>query len=392
MLAPSGTIKPPWQSQASHPGNHKQVIPVITLVITRTDLWVGGEGGYHTYRIPALAVSPRGTLLAFCEGRRHSRSDWGEIDLLLRRSPDGGRTWQETQVVVTEPGTTCGNPAPVVDRQTGTIWLLFCKNPAAGGEPLIRKGLAERTVWLTHSTDDGARWAPPVEITAGVKRPHWTWYATGPCHGIQLRHGRLLVPCDHRTRPTESEGEGRYSHVIYSDDHGATWQIGGVVAQEGTNECAAVETAVGAVYLSCRDQGKRGRRCAAWSFDGGQTFAEYRWEETLIEPACQGSLAALEETDPGGQLRTSRLLHCNPASATRDTLTVRLGDGEGRRWNRGRVLEAGPSAYSDLAVATGQDGEPALFCLYERGTQSPYERLTLARFDLAWLQAVEEDG
>ncbi|MBI3974271.1 MAG: exo-alpha-sialidase [Chloroflexi bacterium] len=352
--------------------------------LEQQELFISGTKGYHTYRIPALEVTTKGTLLAFCEGRKHSRADAGEIDLLLRRSTDGGRTWQETQVVVTEPGSTNGNPAPVVDRDTGTIWLSLCKNPAEGGEEKIRKGLFERTVWLTYSQDDGATWAEPVEITAAVKRPEWTWYATGPCHGIQLQSGRLLIPCDHRVRATTTQDEARHSHVIYSDDHGATWQIGGRVAQEGTNESVAVETVDGAVYLNCRDQGRRGRRCAAWSRDGGRTFPEFWWDETLIEPACQASLARL--TDARRHDR-NRVLFANPASATRDTLTVRLSYDECHTWTAGKVLHAEPAAYSDLAVTE----DLAIFCLYERGEHSPYERLTLARVDLTWLtNGVEE--
>jgi sialidase-1 len=265
-----------------------------------------------------------------------------------------------------------------VDRDTGVIWLPLCKNPAEGGESQIRKGLAERTVWLTHSADDGATWAAPVEITAAVKRPEWTWYATGPCHAIQLESGRLLVPCDHRVRPSGDQDEGRHSHVIYSDDHGATWQIGGVVAQQGTNESVAVELAGGAVYLNCRDQDKRGRRCAAVSRDGGLSFPEYWWDETLIEPACQATAIRLSDARVHDR---NRVLFCNPASATRDTLTVRLSDDECRTWRAGRVLHAGRAAYSDLVVTP--DGD--ILCLYERGADSTYDRLTLARFDLAWL-------
>jgi sialidase-1 len=387
--------------------------PQVKDSVHRTDLWVAGEGGYHTYRIPALTVGRGGTLLAFCEGRKHSRADAGEIDLLLRRSTDGGRTWLPTQIVVTDPGFTCGNPAPVLDRDTGVIWLPFCKNPADGGEAQIRKGLAERTVWLTHSADDGATWTEPTEITFWVKRPDWTWYATGPCHGIQLSSGpaagRLLIPCDHRVRLSETPSapsaasasttpssstsnssgavtgvatgdpnEARYSHVIYSDDHGTNWQIGGIVREEGTNECAALELPGGNVYLNCRDQAKRGRRCVAGSRDGGLTFPEHRFDDTLIEPACQGSLATLAD---------GRALFCNPASATRDTLTIRLSDDHCHSWRLGRILEPGPAAYSDLAVTSGSDGHETVWCLYERGTDSPYERLTLASFDPAWLAA-----
>ena len=317
------------------------------------------------------------TVLAFCEGRKHSRADAGEIDLILRRSTDGGRTWLPTQVVAAHPGMTVGNPAPVVDRDTGTIWLLLCKNPAEGGEDKIRKGLAERTVWLTHSTDDGLTWSDAVDISSHVKRPDWTWYATGPCHGIQLQSGRLLIPCDHRVRPAGAQDEGRFSHTIYSDDHGATWHIGGTVPQEGTNESAAVELSDGAVYLSCRDQAKRGHRVAAWSRDGGLTFPEYRFDDALVEPACQGSLERLTMQDS-----RHLVLFSNPASPTRDTLTVKLSRDNCQTWSTGRVLEAGRAAYSDLAATP--DGD--ILCLYERGADSPYDALTLARFDLAWLE------
>jgi sialidase-1 len=160
----------------------------------QADLFVSGHEGYHTFRIPALVVAPGGVLLAFAEGRRHGRGDAGEIDLVLKRSTDGGATWSPIQIIASERGMTCGNPCPVVDTDTGVIWLPFCKNLADGGETLICQGKAPRTVWLTHSVDGGVTWARPVEITAAVKQPDWTWYATGPGHGIQLRSGRLVVP------------------------------------------------------------------------------------------------------------------------------------------------------------------------------------------------------
>ena len=344
-------------------------------MIERQELWSAGEGGYHTYRIPALCVSPTGTVLAFCEGRKHSRSDWGEIDVVARRSTDGGKTWTESYVVATDPGMTVGNPAPVVDATTGTIWLLLTQNPSDKGEAVIRKGEAQRTVWVTSSEDDGLTWTPPRDISGDVKRPGWTWYATGPCHGVQLRSGRLVVACDHRAAPSGERGEEMYSHAIFSDDHGKTWRIGGVVGQEGTNESAVVELSDGSVYLNCRDQHKRGRRCAAWSTDGGETFGEVRWEETLIEPACQGALEKVRSAD-GAEI----VLFCNPASKARDTLTMRTSQDDARTWSAGRVLEPGRAAYNDLAVL--DDG--TILCLYERGTESPNERLTLARFDLEW--------
>ncbi len=164
----------------------------MTTRIHTQDLWNGGIGGYHTYRIPALAITTAGTILAFCEGRRHGSGDAGEIELLLRRSVDGGISWSPSQVVDARNGMTCGNPAPVVDRSTGTVWLLTTRNRADAHEDDIRKGLHSRTVWVTSSDDDGITWADPVEVTSDVKRPEWTWYATGPCHGIQFRSGGSL--------------------------------------------------------------------------------------------------------------------------------------------------------------------------------------------------------
>ncbi len=344
----------------------------------QTDLFVSGTRGYHTYRIPALAVSNTGTLLAFCEGRRYSQSDTGEIDLLLRRSFDGGQNWGAQQVIVTRSGYTCGNPCPVVDRNTGIIWLPFTVNPATVDERAIIAGNGTRTVWLTWSDDDGATWATPREITTQVKDPAWTWYATGPGHGIQLRSGRLLIPCDHAAGRHFAPPYPYHSHVAYSDDHGASWQIGGVV-EEGTNECAVVETANGAIYINCRNYRRAGRRAYAWSSDGGDSFSSLQFDETLIEPTCQASLARL--TDATCHDR-ARVIFANPASTTRKRLTVRLSYDECKTWSRGRVLHDGPAAYSDLAVLP----DLTICCLYERGTEHPYERLTLARFNIAWLE------
>ncbi len=341
-----------------------------------TPLFLSGQGGYHTYRIPALAVTVRGAVLAFCEGRRHGPGDAGEIDLLMRRSPDGGRTWGPPQVVVSEPGMTCGNPCPVVDRATGIIWLPFCMNNADGGEPLIVQGLAPRTVWVTHSSDDGRSWAPPQEITQDVKDPSWTWYATGPGHGVQTRSGRLVIPCDHIRRAEDGPVTPHlyHAHVIYSDDAGASWRIGGIV-DEGTNECAVVEAAGEGLYINCRNYMGGRRRAFAWSYDAGETFTRGGLDTALLEPICQASLVRLTSEARHGR---NRVLFCNPASLEREQLTVRVSYDECNTWTFCHVLWPGPSAYSDLAVTD----DLAILCLYERGASHPYEELALSRLSL----------
>ncbi len=340
-------------------------------------LFVSGTEGYHTFRIPALVVSNRGTILSFCEGRRTGGGDSGDIDIVLKRSFDNGESWQPMQVAVSTGTDTDGNPAPVVDRNTGTVWLLFCKNLADGAEGKIVAGEAPRTVWVTSSLDDGETWAEPKEITGTTKANTWTWYATGPCHGIQLANGRLAIPCDHVAGNERDYAQYGYSHLIVSDDKGQTWHIGGK-AQPGTNEAVVVETVNKELYFNCRNYVPPKRRAYAWSTDGGDTFTEFGYAENLIEPVCQASM--VRYTD-GQSHDKNRILFSNPASLTRERMTIRMSYDECRSWSTGKVLHAGPAAYSDLCITSDMD----ICCLYERGETRPYETLSFAKFNLAWL-------
>src|SRR5262245_44271006 len=174
---------------------------VLALLLTlvpqgepaKTDVWTAKSEGYHSFRIPSAIVTLKGTVLAFCEARKKNRSDWGDIDLVLRRSTDGGATWSPTQIVWDDGPNTCGNPCPVVDRSTGTVWLLLTHNLGADPQAKIVDGTSQgtRTVWVCKSDDDGLTWSKPVEITKDVKKSDWSWYATGPGVGIQTRGGRL---------------------------------------------------------------------------------------------------------------------------------------------------------------------------------------------------------
>ena len=156
--------------------------------LKQTDVFIGGQDGTHTYRIPSVVVAPNGELLAFCEARRTTGSDTDDIDLVLKRSADLGTTWSEMQVIWDDGPNTCGNPCAVVDRETSTVWLLACHNLVEDHEAKIWEGVSKstRTVWAIRSDDSGASWSVPVEITSETKAPNWSWYATGPGSGIQL--------------------------------------------------------------------------------------------------------------------------------------------------------------------------------------------------------------
>jgi len=342
------------------------------------DLFVSGRETYHTFRIPALTVTTAGTVLAFAEGRRNGPSDTGDIDLVVRRSTDRGLTFGELQAVVEGGGDVAGNPAPVVDRDTGRIWLPFCRNNADGPEELICAGKAPRTVWVTFSDDDGATWASPRELTADVKDPAWTWYATGPCHAIQLRSGRLLVPCNHSVGVNFNLDDPFHSHVIHSDDHGATWQLGGSTPA-GTDESVVAELDDGSIYVNARcvrrEDERANRRGFVRSWDGGASYSEVGWHGELVDPYCQGSVVRAGEAG-------APLVFSNAASLVRERLTVRTSRDGGRTWSGGHVLHAGPAAYSDLC--TLPDG--GVGCLFECGDVRPYERLRWVRLTAATLE------
>ena len=315
--------------------------------------------GYPVFRIPALLETPRGTLLAFAEGRQSLQDD-GNVDLVLRRSTDGGRSWDALRVVVDAGADTAGNPAPVVDRSNGRIWLPYCTNPATA--------MQQRSVWVTYSDDDGVTWSAPRDITSSVKPTDWTWYATGPGRSVQTASGRIVVPCDH----TDGAGVGR-AHVIFSDDHGATWQRGGD-ASPGPDESQVAELDDGTLLLASRDEGPALARAFSRSTDQGLHWSDAVLVPSLPDPHCEGSLLRA----PSG------LWMSNPATRTvlpRDHLTVRRSDDDGATWTHARLVEAGPSAYSSLAVLP--DGRIAL--AWESGRVLPYDRIRFVSFEPAWV-------
>lgn len=336
-----------------------------------TPVFTAGQNNYHTYRIPALHLTKQSTLLAFAEGRRNGQGDAGNIDLLLRRSTNLGRSWEPTQTIWNDDKNTCGNPCIVEDQTTGTLWLLMTWNRGDDHESEIIAGKSHdtRRIFVTSSTDDGITWTAPHEITSSVKLPNWTWYATGPGAGIQIEHGphqgRLVIPCDH----IEAETKHYYSHVIYSDDHGQTWNLGGSTPNHQVNECEVVEIANGQLLLNMRNYDRSQKtRQQATSPDGGLTWTQQRHVPQLIEPICQASIRRLAW--PANQ-SPGILLFSNPASTSRNQMTLKASLDDGQTWPHSILIHPGPSAYSCLTPLP----QNHIGLLYEAGQSNPYETI-----------------
>lgn len=349
-------------------------------------------GGYHTFRIPAVVTTKAGTVLAFAEGRRGSAADSGHIDLVLRRSSDGGRTWGELQVVATEPRRgTAGNPAPAV-LDDGRVVLVHVRQGPSATEERIRRGEvaadAGRRVFVQVSEDDGVTWSQPREITADVRRPGWRWYATTPGHAVVLREGehagRIVVPANHSLPPAgkDTGTEGRYNggHALLSDDGGRSWRIGYVDDNPddyvNVNETTATELPGGRLYLNTRtDSTAPGTRADAYSADGGETLElPFRPQAGLTGPVVEGSVLWCSSPDV--------LLFSGPAAPdARALMTVRASDDHGVTWRVAHTVSGLPAAYSDL-VRLDAD---TVGLLFETGDFGPYESIAFRRVPIAEL-------
>ncbi|MER5821612.1 sialidase family protein, partial [Streptomyces mirabilis] len=320
------------------------------------------DPGYACFRIPAVVRSTHGTLLAFAEGRVHDCGDAGDIDIVVKRSTDGGRTWGPLQVVNEGAGDTHGNPAPIVDRETGRIVLAETYNTGRTDG----RGCdvpCDRTPHLQYSDDDGLSWSAPRDLSAEILPPNWnSWYATGPVHGIQLtrgRHaGRLVFGVNTETW-NGSRVTANNAALITSDDGGDHWRIGASdswpIAEDGTfrqkpSELTLTERADGSVLVSGREQDGTdlGHRTQTVSRDGGDSFtAPFRDLPGLYAPQVQGSVLRL-----GDRV----LLACPGDPDRRRTMMIRSSYDGGRTWDsvdRGTVVTTDWSGYSDLVAIGG---------------------------------------
>ncbi|WP_320781040.1 exo-alpha-sialidase [Streptomyces sp. CRN 30] len=352
----------------------------------------GADSGYACFRIPAVVRTTEGTLLAFAEGRVRDCGDATDIDLVVRRSTDGGRTWSPVRVVNEGGGDTHGNPAPVVDRATGRVLLVETYNTGRtdGAGCAIP---CDRAPHLQYSDDDGLTWSAPRDLTPEIRPPGWTsWYATGPVHGVQLtggdRAGRLVLGVNAETW-RDGRVTAHHAALVVSDDGGAHWRVGATdtwpVADDGTfrqkpSEVTLAERADGTLLVGGREQDGTdlGHRSQTVSEDGGDSFAgPFEAVPDLYTPQVQGALLRLGD----------RLLLSAPADPDRRrTMAVRSSWDGGATWDsvdRATVVTRDWSGYSDLVALD----DTTVGLLYEAGTADARDEIRFALFDEKWLRA-----
>lgn len=364
-------------------------------LLEKVDVFPANTNGIARYRIPGIVVTPKGTALAYSEARRNSSSDWGEIEIHLRRSTDGGKTWEAAKHIAHhgarlegnphkkkdggEKEQTVNNPVAIVDRDSGAIEFLYCINYAR--------------CYAMRSTDDGLTWSTPVDVTATFEpfRKHYDWkvIATGPGHGIQLKSGRLVVPI-WLAYGKEGDHAPSAAATIYSDDHGKTWLAGDLAVPNNSefgnpNETMLAELSDGRVMLVTRSVSKPNRKIITLSPNGATDWSKPTFHDQLWEPICMASITA-HPSQPG------TLIFSNPHTlkldkdgketpagrGKRENLSIKLSRDDGKTWPVSKTLDAGPSAYSDLAVLP--DGN--VLCLWETKND-----IQCARFNLDWIAA-----
>ncbi|MCP9769237.1 exo-alpha-sialidase [Lacihabitans sp. LS3-19] len=334
----------------------------------QTPIFTSGTEGYKSFRIPAIVTAKNGCLIAFAEGRVNNARDFGNIDLVMRKSCDKGKTWSKLKIVVDNDDLQVSNNAPVFDfldpeYPEGRLFLFY--NAGNNHENEVRKGHGKREVFYVTSIDNGDTWSPPLDITSQTHRPsEWRSYANTPGHALQLtkgsKKGRLFVPANHSEGEPLEHFEDYHAHAFYSDDHGKTFKLSESLELKGSNEATAAELSNNRLMLNTRNQkGDIKQRIVAISDNNGETWTSEKFNEKLIDPVCEGSLLNI-----GGK----KLAFTNAADINkRNNLTLRISKNEGKTWPKSVLIDANDgkgdfTAYSDIVKI----GKRKIGVLYER--------------------------
>lgn len=356
-------------------------------IITAGDAMVAGTDGYPVYRIPGFTVAADGSLLLFAEGRP-SQSDpggAGDIDVVFKRSTDGGLTWSPLEVLRTKNGFDYSDPRVVLDRITGTAHLQYVQWPTDNGQTSVPTGLGSDSALIFHqsSADHGQTWSSAVDISSQVKDPSWASINTGPGLGIQLkyqdavpeRNGRILIPGHHR--PPAYRGV-----ALYSDDGGDTWTHGSGSTPHFSDESEVIELTNGDLLWDAR-RGSSGRNRSI-SHDGGDTWVEAHEGDIPISAVDSGLVrysAAREGHDRDRILYSSPLGSPAGAGNGRSNIGIWTSYDEGKTFINPIQIESGSAAYSVVdKLSNGTIG-----LIYEVN----HNTIRYINFDLAELEKAE---
>jgi sialidase-1 len=345
-----------------------------------TTLFFEGMDGVTNFRIPAITVTNKGTILAICDARVPKRGDIpNNIDCVIRRSEDHGKTWSVMKTILDYPGKQgVTDPSLLVDKETGTIYLFLNYGPEGIGLSTSQKGYGDNTihVLMLKSTDDGHNWSEPVDITRSVKDSSWNWTISSPGHGIQLKNGTLVQPAY-----TSGNDNKSRSFFFYSKDKGNTWHRSQTIA-ERTGECMPLELPDGRIMMNMRNSYPQRRRAVSYTSDLGKTWSPLEFDEELMEPRCQASIIRLKNNVLGDD--NSPVLFSNPADTSkRIKMTLRLSYDDAKSWKHSKVLFEGDASYSDLVFL--HDGTIGI--LYEKGEDGyPAKRISFQKLNYDWIK------
>ena len=350
--------------------------------IYRTVIRKEGDDGSKSYRIPGLAVTPKGTLIASFDIRWNGSGDLpSDIDVGVMRSTDQGQSWGPMIVAMdydkAQPGSRgngVGDAAILVDKTTGHVFLAALWSYGDRGWNGSGPGMEpEETgqLVIARSVDDGVTWEKPKSITGQVKQKDWRLCFQGPGAGIQLTDETLVFPAQYKNANNKPS-----SCFIFSRDHGETWQISPPAVPDSppTSESQIVQLSDGSLLMTMRNESKFKKRVwSRWTWT--DRLENGKWVDTRLDvtdPVCMAGLTR----HPNGFLLLS-----NNNSTRRERMTIRYSDNEGKLWSEGKLLDIRQSAYSCLAVLpSGEIG-----VLYECGERGSVETLTFAKFPLAWV-------
>lgn len=315
--------------------------------------------GNEVFRIPSIVTAPDGSVLIFAEHRHNSWYDKSYTDVVCKRSTDGGKTWSLATSItgaINDGGYAFMDPTPVVDKKTGKIFL-FCTRWIKGSG---NDGAGNNLAFMSVSTDNGATWTKPLDVSSQILAPGMTSSGFGPGHGIMIEEGKFAGRLVVITR--QYNGKSNVGYAIYSDDNGNSWHCG---SETKGGEAQIAEAGENRLYMNIRSGASR---YTATSIDGGKSWSTPTADGALpvVDGGCEASVLGV-----GDEI----VFYCGPSSGAASSghdnrygLKLFRSAVGGSAWSRSQILYELASGYSDMTIL--QDGSLAI--VFEAGPEKGF--------------------